>query len=189
MRWMLLVGLLLVGACTSSPREQPDAGRPDSSRAEPAPGAAFVNPTFACPSAQVVEPEAGYPHPERGYPLDRDDPSRSVEALTQFCETTLAAFAEPNLTRAEAEAVYRALEPVLSLSDESYGMPSPDAPAQRAVDLRERVMLRQTGPYTFELFFYRIGCGRTYEVLRAKRDAQGTMHLAPVEKWRETFPC
>lgn len=182
-----LVGLLSVvciAACAPAPQQEgsvpPDSLAPDS---------IFVNPTFACPSPRIVEPDAIYPYPSKIFPPDTTGAEASIADLTHFCEETLALFAEPNLTVAEAERIYAVLESALALSDEPYGMPSPDAPASQPIQVQERVMLRKTGPATYEVFYTRSGCGLSYHHQRLTEQADGRVQVQPLETWRENYPC
>jgi hypothetical protein len=172
-----------LAACTPVP-QQDGSAPPDTSVA----ATVFVNPTFACPSPRIVEPGAGYPYPVV-FPADTSGAEASVADITRFCEETLALFAEPNLTAAEAEQIYALLEDELSLSDESYGMPSPDEPASQPIEVRERVMLRKTAPATYAVFYTRSGCGLTYHHQRLTKQADGTVQITPLETWREKYPC
>ena len=189
----LPAGLLCMGflaACAPAPQQDGSGPPPDSSVASrTAADTVFVNPTFACPSPRIVEPSAGYPYPSKVFPADTSGAEASVADITRFCEEVLALFAEPNLTAAEAERIYALLEGELSLSDEPYGMPSPDAPASQPIQVRERVMLRKTAPATYAIFYTRSGCGLTYHHQRLIEQADGAVQVEEIETWRERYPC
>ena len=148
----------------------------------------FVNDLFACPSQGIVEPKEGYPYPFKQYPYEEDG-SRSVAQLASFCQEMEDKFSNSNMSVAEAEALYAALDSTLTIRDESYGMPSPNAPPHAPVKIRERVAVRKLDDSTYELFFYDIGCGKNYSYTRAKRDENDKVQLTPIESWGESYPC
>ena len=97
-------------------------------------------------------------------------------------------FADSGMTVSEAGRVYEAIPSVLHISDESYGMPSPDDPPIPPVDLESRVMLRKIAEDRYELFFFQIGCGRHYLLYELDLTAPKAM-ARKIESWSEIFPC
>lgn len=147
----------------------------------------FVNPEFECPTGDVVEPGEGYPHPIQDYPHSPPG-ERTIAQIEGFCTRMQERFAESGLTVTEAARVYEAIPTVLNIRDESYGMPSPDVPPPPPVDLESRVMLKKIAADRYELFFYRIGCGRHYSLYEL--DLTGAEAKArKIESWSEIFPC
>jgi hypothetical protein len=97
-------------------------------------------------------------------------------------------FTESGMTETEAKRVYGAIPSVLTISDESYDMPSPDDPAIPPVVLESRVMLRKVAEGRYELFFFRIGCGRNYSLYELDMTDKGVF-AREIESWSERAPC
>lgn len=147
----------------------------------------FVNPVFACPSGNVVEPGEGYPHPLQQFPIT-EQPERSVAQLQDFCARMQERFSGVEMSVAEAQRVYEAIPQVLNIRDESFGMPSPEDAPIPEVDLTARVMLRKVSEERYELFYYTIGCGRTYSLYEIELKASGAL-VREIEIWSESSDC
>lgn len=165
----------------------PDQPQGTVIKVEPVDHEVFINPEFGCLSASVVEPGEGYPHPLQDFPRSAD-PERSVSQLEDFCGRMAERFAESGMTETEAKRVYGTIPSVLTISDESNDMPSPDDPAIPPVVLESRVMLRKVAEGRYELFFFRIGCGRNYSLYELDLTDEGVF-AREIESWSERDPC
>ena len=182
-RVLMFVAILVnCGACTGESGSAQSAD-PKEARNEDV----FVNPTFECPTDKIVEPKDGYPHPRQQFPVTEQS-ERSVAQLQDFCARMQERFAGAELSLAEAQRVYAAIPQVLSIQDESYGMPSPEDPPVAELDLSTRVMLRKLAENRYELFYFTIGCGRTYSLYEIELNESGAQ-VRQIEVWSESSDC
>ena len=110
--------------------------------------------------------------------------------LEDFCERMQKKFADSNLTPNEASALYSILvESGLNLN-ESFGEPSPNIVSKPKVGMSQRVSLRKVDETTFEIFYIKVGCGKSYFYGKfIKPMASQALNLQPIEVWVAPFPC
>jgi hypothetical protein len=179
----LFLLLAAVGGCENEPLPSQDKLAEAVSPSDEV----FVNPDFICATTDLVEPGEGYPHPFQDHPFSQRG-ERSIAQLEGFCQRMQEHFSESGLTVTEAARVYEAIPAVLTITDGSYGMPPDNESPRGPVVLEERVMLKKVAENRYELFFYRIGCGRHYS--RYELDLTGPEPEARIlERWAEMFPC
>lgn len=110
--------------------------------------------------------------------------------LENFCTRMQKKFIHSNLTPSEASALYRILDESRLNLNESFGEPSPDIINEPKVDLAQRVSLLKIDETTFEIFFIKIGCGKSFFYGKfIKPMASQTLNLQPIEVWVAPFPC
>jgi hypothetical protein len=176
--WLLVLAtILLLGGCASSP------------------SATFSNPKFPCPSSDVVEPDAGYPHPAQQYPPEPE--IKSVAELKDFCARMKERFADSNMTIREAKEFYALLEKnnakrlpdgnLLSFGNGSYGMPGLER--LKPFVFEKQVSLKKITAEKYEIFYYFIGCGLNYTHEEILLEDGKIRQLTPIEIWSEMYPC
>ncbi len=148
----------------------------------------FVNPPQRIPDKSMQENRKGYPCLPPP-PPNSDKPSVTLFDYFEFCNWINEIFSESNITKAEAESLYVLLETQLRLRDESYGMPPGLIDPDKVIDVRERVMIRKTGYHKYQIFYYRIGCGRTLFLREVIADEIGRLRFRNIEVWSESYPC
>lgn len=148
---------------------------------------AFENPTFTFPSNMIKEPGEGYPFPVKEYPGQKPQ-KKSVEAMKEFAQKIKDRFEDSNMKEKEAQRLYRLLEKQYTITDESYGMPSPQLSSKKSVNYHDRVMIRKTGDQTYEMFYYYLGCGIHYDYMAIRMNDE-KLSFKPIEKWTEYHPC
>jgi len=176
---MMLAGLtMLLAGCVSHP------------------SATFRNPTFRCPSSDIVEPDSGdYPYPVKGYPSPSE--KKSVAEIKAFCNKMREHFAASNMSFEEAKQFRTLLEITngnllpsgyhLYLDNEDYGMPGGDMP--EPFDFEKQVMLKSVSESEYEIFYFHIGCGRNYTHEKVHLESGTIIQVTLLERWSESYPC
>jgi hypothetical protein len=158
------------------------------------PSATFKNPSFRCPSGDVVEPEKGNPFPVQAYPPPGGQ--RSVAELKDFCRRMKQRFADSNLTVEEADQFYALLKSidekrlpsgqVLSFANGNYGFPTGRGDP---FVFEKQVMLRKVSEENYEIFYYFIDCGCNYVHLEIHLNGGSLVKVVKLESWSESYPC
>lgn len=170
---ILVVASLFLGSCARDP------------------SATFRNPSFRCPSREVVESSRGYPFPQS------KDGVKSVKDLKAFCKRMSERFDESNLTVGEADRFYALLrannETVLPggqflfFSNGTYAMPGPEAPEPFVFE--KQVKLKKLSDDRYEIFYYHIDCGRNYSHMEFYLQDGALVDYEYLDSWGESFPC
>jgi hypothetical protein len=147
----------------------------------------YRNPDLKFPSRYLKELDFGEPYPRKEYPNPYND-RVTVRQFNLFIESIKQEFKTSNCTNLEASTLINLLKNYITISDGSYGMPSPDDPPQEVQNLSERVLIKKINDNLYHIFYYKFGCGRTYfyqEVIPKNR----TLKLNSIEIWREFYSC
>lgn len=140
----------------------------------------WVNPQLNCSVPEVAE-AVFIEHGESSL--------KGEEGLKDFCARMQEHFAASNLSPEEAGKVYDMLLDSGMLQDESFGMPSPDAPTAKITDFSTRAALLKTAENNYEIFIIRTGGGKTYmHAAFSRPDGPAQLQLYPIEVWRASYP-
>ena len=178
--------LTLASLCSCLPPDpMPAPGNPARDCSNP--GDFYLNPTYEYPRWDALEAANIGVEPIKQYPR-ASETSYSVSELEEFCTSIKEKFRCSHASHREAEDFLELLSQHLTIVDGSFGMPSPDFPSGGPVDLRERVLLRRISGTEWEIFYYKIGCGISYTYSRVLSDGTN-LHIDPIERWSESYPC
>jgi hypothetical protein len=147
----------------------------------------YINPEVSFPSSYLHEPGFGDPYPVKEYPNPYKD-RVTVRQFARFGEEIKEKFNTSNCTKSEAATLFNLLKDYITITDESYGMPSPDDPPRKVQNLSDRILIKKIDTGLYHLYYYIYGCGCTYyyqEVLIQN----GKLKLKPLETWRANYPC
>ena len=158
------------------------------------PSATLKNPSFRCPSGDVVEPDEGDPSPVQAYPPPGGQ--RSVAELKDICRRMKRRFADSNLTVEEAGQFYALLKEnnektppegrLHNFTNGTYGFPT--GPGDPFV-FEKQIMLRKISEEKYEIFYSYIDCGRNYAYLGLYLENEDLIAVIELENRRENYPC
>ncbi len=166
----LAFALALLIGCTSSKRTKTFRN------------ATWQNPTISCQiPLNTIEIVADY-----GTPYEAD-----IVNLQKFCATAHNHFAQSNISVSLAEAIYNWVEQSGFNLNEPMGLPDPDEPNINAPkDYKNKIMLKHKDGNLYEIFFVKIGCGKTYFYGSFSYTSPNSpFNLVPIEVWRAIAPC
>ncbi len=111
--------------------------------------------------------------------------------LQKFCAALHNHFALSNISVPQAEAIYNWIEQSGFNLNETMGLPDPDEPNINAPkDYKNKIMLKHKEANFYEIFFVKIGCGKTYFYGKFNYTCpNSTFNLLPIEVWRAIAPC
>ena len=131
---------------------------------------------------------------ERETPL-RKFPEMTGQAtaagLADFGKRMNDRFARSEMSRAEAEKIYRLLEKNTFLKNKVHGMPSPDYKPQ-PIPLKDyftRIALKKTSAAEYEIFYSYASCGTNYDFLKITVLNDKITNTQLLEGWKGNYPC
>lgn len=124
--------------------------------------------------------------------ISGDSETTGREGLTSFCDRMNKRFAKSGLNTSEAEKVYQRISDSGLNLDESFGEPDPEVamPETSNTKLSQRVAILKVGDSTYEIYYIKTGCGKTYihGKFTLRNDSQ-KLNIESLEVWRAAFPC
>lgn len=124
---------------------------------------------------------------------DKQEPGLlNREGLIEFCGRLNALFSQSNLSRQEADFVYRQLFDSGLLINEPTGMPDPEEVITKETfeNFISRIAIKKNDDLSYSLFFVKTGCGFTYFYGHFVLPEKGQMlNLKALEVWRASMPC
>jgi len=184
-KYFLLIGfvaaLVLISGCIqpTTPESQPTPQQPAEK---------WFNPEINCTINDRETPIKQYPYNPNLTDEERIDPI----GMLDFCSRMSQEFDESNLNVDEANEIYTVLFNAKILRDESYGMPSPDAPPKSELsidELKKRIAIKKTGEHEYETFYSKISCGTNYSHTILTIENKEITNTEEIERWSGSYPC
>jgi len=144
--------------------------------------AIWQNPAISCQIPQnTIEIVVDYGSPEEV----------NIINLQKFCAAMHNYFAQSNISVLQAENIYNWIEQSGFNLNETMGLPDPDEPIYNATrDYKNKIMLKHKVGSLYEVFFAKIGCGKTYFYGSFSYTCPNSkFKLVPIEVWRAIAPC
>jgi len=148
----------------------------------------YINPDIKCEANGREKAMKSYPYRKS----KSDQKGSDTTGLAAFDEAMREKFTDSELDSAEALIVYQVLEREEFLSDESYGMPSPNrkrSGALNAEQLQKRVALKKREEGVFDVIYYKVGCGKRFHHMRLYIKSGSIIKKRQIESWQASYPC
>lgn len=169
MRNVLLLMLFAIIGCNNSNLKKPTEKNTN-----------WINPILNCHIPEIAEDI----YIEYG-----ESELKGKEGVVDFCKRMNQYFEKSNLSPDEALEIYRVLQQSGLNLDESIGQPSPDMVVSTNKGFEKQIALKKVSESEINIFYIKIGCGKTYFFGKFEYKREVKINLAPKEVWKITFPC